>query len=79
MNKDKKTTFIFTGSAIEAQPLINSLNELDINPIIRDDYQSGILSGFAAGVPGQIRMYIRNEEIVIAKSILEAFEQNPED
>ncbi|MGY8934296.1 MAG: putative signal transducing protein [Flavobacteriales bacterium] len=79
MNKDEKTTRIFTGSAIEAQPLINSLNELDINPIIRDDYQSGILSGFAAGVPGQIRMYIRNEEIVIAKSILEAFEQNPED
>jgi hypothetical protein len=79
MNKDEKTTRIFTGSAIEAQPLINSLNEIDINPIIRDDYQSGILSGFAAGVPGQIRMYIRNEEIVIAKSILEAFEQNPED
>ena len=79
MNKDEKTTRIFTGSAIEEQPLINSLNELDINPIIRDDYQSGILSGFAAGVPGQIRMYIRNEEIVIAKSILEAFEQNPED
>ena len=79
MNKDEKTTRIFTGSAIEAQPLINSLNELDINPIIRDDYQSGILSGFAAGVPGQIRMYIRNEEIVIAKSILEDFEHNFED
>ena len=74
MNKNEKTTRIYTGSAIEAQPLINSLNELDINPIIRDDHQSGILSGFAAGVPGQVRMYIRNEEITLAKDVLNAFE-----
>ena len=44
MSKEEKTTRIFTGSAIEAQPLINALNEIDINPIIRDDHQSGILS-----------------------------------
>ncbi|MDG1330289.1 MAG: DUF2007 domain-containing protein [Flavobacteriaceae bacterium] len=79
MNNDKKTTRIFTGSIIEAQPLINSLNELGINPIIRDDHQSGVLSGFVAGVPGQIRMYIRNEEKIIAKAILENFEHNYED
>ena len=79
MNKDEKTTRIFTGSAIEAQPLINALNEIDINPIIRDDHQSGILSGFAAGVPGQIRMYIRNEEVAIAKSILDTFEMSSEE
>ena len=78
MNKDEKTTRIYTGSAIEAQPLINSLNELDINPIIRDDHQSGILSGFAAGIPGQVRMYIRNEEIAIAKSVLDTFDLNYE-
>ena len=71
MNKDEKTTRIFTGSAIEAQPLINSLNEIDINPIIRDDHQSGITSGFATGVPGQIRIYIRNEELTIAQSIID--------
>ena len=73
MNKDEKTTRIFTGSAIIAQPLINSLNEMDITPIIRDDHQSGITSGFAAGVPGQIRMYIRNEELAIAKSVIDNF------
>ena len=73
MNKDEKTTRIFTGSAIVAQPLINSLSEMDITPIIRDDHQSGILSGFAAGVPGQVRMYIRNEELEIAKSLIDNF------
>ena len=73
MNKDEKTTRIFTGSAIVAQPLINSLSEMDITPIIRDDHQSGIISGFAAGVPGQVRMYIRNEELVIAKSLIDNF------
>jgi len=73
MNKDEKTTRIFTGSAIEAQPLINGLNELDINPIIRDDHQSGILSGFATGVPGQIRVYIRKVELAIAQPIIDMY------
>jgi len=78
MNKDEKTIRIFTGSAIQAQPLIISLNELNINPIIRDDHQSGILSGFAAGVPGQIRLYIRNEEITIAKTVIDEFTKSIE-
>ena len=63
MNNDKKTTRIYTGSVIEAQPLINSLNELGINPIIIDDHQSGILSGFAAGVPG-LGLYINEKELI---------------
>lgn len=71
MNIDEKTTRIFTGSAIEAQPLINSLNEIGIYPIIRDDHQSGITSGFAAGVPGQIRVYIRNDELIVGQSIID--------
>ena len=76
MNKKEKTTRIFTGSAIKAQPLINSLNKLNINPIIRDDHQSGILSGFVAGVPGQIRMYLRNEELTVAQTIIDDFLKN---
>lgn len=71
MNKDEKTTRIFTGSAIEAQPLISSLNEIGIYPIIRDDHQSGITSGFATGVPGQIRVYIRNDELIVGQSIID--------
>jgi len=78
MNKDEKTTRIYTGSAIQAQPLINELKKLDIIPIIRDDHQSGILSGFAAGVPGQIRMYIRNEELEIAKPVIDVCLENLE-
>jgi hypothetical protein len=73
MNKDEKTIRIFTGSSIQAQSLINELGELNIVPIIRDDHQSGILSGFASGVPGQIRMYIRNEELEKAQTLIDAF------
>jgi len=79
MNKEEKTTRIFTGSAIEAQPLINELNKLNINPIIKDDHQSGILSGFAAGVPGQIRVYIRFKELKIAQSLIDDFLKTLED
>jgi len=71
MDKEDRTTRIFTGSAIEAQPLIISLQEIDINPIIRDDHQSGITSGFATGVPGQIRVFIWNDELAIAQSIID--------
>jgi len=71
MDKNEKTTRIFTGSAIEAQPLISSLKEIGIYPIIRDDHQSGITSGFATGVPGQIRVYIRNDELIVAQSIID--------
>ncbi len=73
MNKEEKTTRIFTGSAIEAQPLINGLKEIGINPILRDDHQSGIISGFATGVPGQIRLYIRKEELTIAQSVIDEY------
>ena len=34
---------------------------------------SGILSGFATGVPGQIRVYIRKEELAIAQPIIDMY------
>lgn len=74
MNKEEQTTRIFTGSAIEAQPLLNALQEIGIHPIVKDDHQSGILSGFAAGVPGQIRVYIRKDEQEKVKDLLENFQ-----
>ena len=34
---------------------------------------SGILSGFATGVPGQIRVYIRKVELAIAQPIIDMY------
>ena len=73
MKKEEKTIRIFTGSSIEAQPLLGALHEAAIHPIIKDDHQSGILSGFATGIPGQIRVYIRREELERAQVIIDNY------
>lgn len=69
----EETTRIYTGPAMIAQGLKARLNELGIEPIIKDDHQSGITSGFAIGVPGQVRMFIRKDELVVAQETIETY------
>ncbi|MAZ72247.1 MAG: hypothetical protein CMC70_03780 [Flavobacteriaceae bacterium] len=71
-NKEE-TTRIYTGPAMIAQGLRARLNDLGIEPIIKDDHQSGITSGFAIGVPGQVRVFIRKDELGAAQSIIQEF------
>jgi len=67
------TTRIYTGSAMIAKALTVRLNDLGIEPIVRDDHQSGIVSGFAQGVPGQVRVFIRKDELITAQETIDAF------
>ena len=67
---NEETIRIYTGSMMIAQGLRSALNEIGIEPIIKDDHQSGITSGFATGVPGQVRMFIRKEELAKAKTLI---------
>ena len=69
----KQTTRIFTGPAMIANGLIVRLNEIGISPVQRDDHQSGITSGFAQGVPGQVQLFIRNEEKEVAQTTIDAY------
>lgn len=69
----KQTTRIYTGPAMIANGLVARLNEIGISPVQRDDHQSGIISGFAQGVPGQVQLFIRNEEKDVAQATIDAF------
>ncbi|WP_432411257.1 DUF2007 domain-containing protein [Rasiella sp. SM2506] len=69
----EETTRIYTGPAMIAQGLRARLNDLGIEPIVKDDHQSGITSGFAVGVPGQVRMFIRKDELATAQETIEEF------
>ena len=69
----KQTTRIFTGPAMIASGLIARLNDIGISPVRRDDHESGITSGFAQGVPGQVQLFIRNEEKEVAQETIDAY------
>tara|TARA_R110002072_G_scaffold125944_2_gene262463 strand:+ start:142981 stop:143223 length:243 start_codon:yes stop_codon:yes gene_type:complete len=72
----EETTRIYTGPMMIAQGLRARLNELGIEPIIKDDHQSGITSGFAIGVPGQVRVFIRKDELPAAQSAIDSYLQD---
>ncbi len=69
----EETTRIYTGPAMIAQGLRARLNDLGIEPIIKDDHQSGITSGFAIGVPGQVRVFIRKDELPLAQDTIAGY------
>ena len=69
----EETTRIYTGPAMIAEGLRARLNDLGIEPIIRDDHQSGITSGFAIGVPGQVRVFIRKDELPLAQETIDGY------
>ncbi|MGJ8665739.1 MAG: hypothetical protein ACSHW7_05190 [Patiriisocius sp.] len=73
MESEKETVRIFTDPAMIGQGLIARLNELGISPIVKDDHQSGITGGFAAGIPNQVRLFIRQEELSKSKKIIDAY------
>jgi hypothetical protein len=73
MNEDKKTVRIYTGPTMIANGLVARLNHLGISPIVKDDHQSGITGGFSTGVPNQMRLFIRNEQLDTAKSMINEY------
>jgi len=73
MENPEQTTRIYTGPAMIANGLKARLLEMGISPIEKDDHQSGITGGFAIGVPNQVRLFIRNEELDRAKDMIDNY------
>jgi hypothetical protein len=71
-NKEE-TTRIYTGPAMIVKGLVARLNDLGISPIERNDNASSIQAGFTVGVPGQVMLYIRKDELVIAQSTIDEY------
>jgi len=79
MNENEETTRIYTGPAMLAKGLVARLNELGISPIERNDNESSIQAGFTVGVPGQIMLYIRKEELAISQKVISDYLKDIED
>lgn len=73
MNNAEETIRIYTGPAMIVKGLVARLNGLGISPIERNDNASSIQAGFTIGVPGQIMLYIRKDELPKAQSTIDAY------
>ncbi len=67
---------VFSGSEIEVLMLKGLLEGLDIEGIIQNDYQSGIIAGFGGGTISTVRLKIHESDLEKAQSIITDFTIN---
>lgn len=64
---------IFEGSSIQANLIRLALEQIGIEPIIKDRTESGRLAGFASEIPMQVEMYVfesqYNEAVEVLKNL----------
>ena len=69
----QETIRIYTGPSLLVKGLVSRLNDLGIVPIERNDNESSIQAGFTVGVPGQIMLYIRKDELPLAQDTIDEY------
>ena len=75
MDEHSKHTKLFTGSLIEIQRLQLDLDDNQIPSLVKNNFQSGLRSGFYGGSPSQVELFIYEEDIEKAMPILEKFKK----
>ncbi|GGH47895.1 hypothetical protein IA57_00245 [Mangrovimonas yunxiaonensis] len=63
---------IYTGNFIVVQLIVDKLEAIDINPILKDESESGRLAGFMASIPGLQDIYVSEDELEAALPIVES-------
>jgi Putative prokaryotic signal transducing protein len=62
---------IYTGNFIIVQLITTKLEDIGIEPIIKDESESGRLAGFGASIQGQQEVYVHENELNKALPIVE--------
>ncbi|MFT7050520.1 MAG: hypothetical protein ACJAZK_001116 [Psychroserpens sp.] len=75
---DNAYTKIFSGSFIIVQLALDRLKSAGINAIIKDESESGRLAGFGASIQGYQELYVSNEELLEAKTIISSVQDELE-
>jgi hypothetical protein len=68
---DSEYIKIYTGGTIIVQIIKQRLEAEGINPIIKDETESGRLAGFGATLIGQPEVYVHESETAVAVRIVE--------
>lgn len=74
--QSEKTVRIYTGAFLTAEALVGRLEEQGIIAIVRDDQQNAVMFGSGNNYTGQIRVFIREDELEAAQPIIDEFLKN---
>ena len=75
MDDQSKHVNLFTGSLIEIQRLQIDLDDNEIPSMVKNNFQSGLRSGFYGGSPSQVQLFIFEEDREKTLPILESFKE----
>ena len=64
-------TKIYTGNPFIVQQMVTQLQEMGIEPIIKDESESARLAGFAANIDGDREIHVNHKEVDGAKAVVE--------
>lgn len=73
MDDQSKHVKFFVGSLIQIQRLQLDLDDSEIPSLVKNNFQSGLRSGFYGGSPSLVELFIFEEDQEKAKPILESF------
>lgn len=67
-------TKIYTGNTFITQRIVSNLQEIGIEPVVKDESESARLAGFAANIDGDREIHVNRDEeekaVAIVKRIL---------
>ncbi len=75
MDDQSKHVKFFVGSLIQIQRLQLDLDDQEIPSLVKNNFQSGLRSGFYGGSPSQVQLFIYEEDLLKAAPILEKFKE----
>lgn len=75
MDDHSKHIRLFTGSLIEIQRLQLDLDDNEIPSLVKNNFESGLRSGFYGGSPSLVELYIYEEDSEKATPILADFKK----
>ena len=73
MNENDGIVAIYSGDEISVIHLKGELESVDIECLVRSDYESGLAAGFMGGTPTTYELFVLDSSLEAAQPILQEF------
>lgn len=73
MKDEDQIIRVYSGSEILVLMLKSELEACGIGAMMRNDFQSGVMAGFVAGIPSLADLYIRESDLEKAVPVIDTF------